>query len=64
MELKNTLLEILKSKNTNEELKKLDYIKELEKIIPKVNEMKEVGECKYHVVNCINTNRSQIFKKS
>lgn len=47
-----TLLEALKSKNTNQKLKKLDDIKELEKIIPKINEMKEVGECKYHVVNC------------
>lgn len=52
MELKRTLLEALKSKNTNEELKKLYDIKELENIIPKINEMKEVGECKYHVVNC------------
>jgi len=52
MKLKKTLLEILKSKNTNEQLKKLDDIKELENIIPKVNEMKEFGECKYHVVNC------------
>lgn len=52
MELKRILLNSLKCESTSEEFKKLDKNKTLEKLIPKINEMKEVGECKYHVVNC------------
>ncbi|SCI39148.1 MULTISPECIES: HD domain-containing protein [unclassified Romboutsia] len=52
MELKESILKSLSLKNTSKEFKILDKNKELEKIVPKINEMKEVGECKYHVVNC------------
>ena len=52
MELNKILINSLKCKDTSEEFKKLDNNKTLEQLIPKINEMKEVGECKYHVVNC------------
>lgn len=52
MDLERSIIKSLKLESTSQELKKLDKDKELEKIIPKINEMKEVGECKYHVVNC------------
>ncbi|MGL5694589.1 MAG: HD domain-containing protein [Peptostreptococcaceae bacterium] len=52
MELKETLVKSLTYKNTSEKLVELDNEKKLEKIISQVSEMKEVGECKYHVVNC------------
>lgn len=53
MELQKNLLSCLCNKNTHEEFKKLDEQHILEKIIPKIKEMKSVGECKYHVVNCM-----------
>lgn len=52
MELSENILKSLSLNNTSEEFKKLDKCNKLDKIIPKINEMKEVGECKYHVVNC------------
>lgn len=52
MELQKILLNSLRCKNTSEEFKKLDKNETLAKLVPKINEMKEVGECKYHVVNC------------
>lgn len=52
MDLERSIIRSLKLESTSQELKKLDKDKDLEKIIPKINEMKEVGECKYHVVNC------------
>ena len=52
MELQKILINSLKCKSTSEEFKILDKNEILEKIVPKINEMKEVGECKYHVVNC------------
>ena len=52
MELNKILINSLKCKDASEEFKKLDNNKTLEQLIPKINEMKEVGECKYHVVNC------------
>lgn len=52
MEFNKILINSLKSKDTSEEFKRLDNNKKLEQLIPKVNEMKTVGECKYHVVNC------------
>lgn len=52
MDLERSIIKSLKLESTSQELKKLDKDKDLEKIIPKINEMKEVGECKYHVVNC------------
>jgi len=38
--------------NVSESLSTFDKKGVLEKIIPQVSEMKEVGECKYHKVNC------------
>lgn len=52
MNLQDKLLNSLKCKNTHSSLYKLDEEKELEKIIPIAKDMKLVGECKYHVVNC------------
>lgn len=52
MELKESILKSLSLGNTSEQIKKLDESSELEKIIPNINGMKQVGECKYHVVNC------------
>lgn len=52
MDLERSIIRSLKLESTSQELKKLDKDKDLEKIIPKINEMKAVGECKYHVVNC------------
>lgn len=52
MNLERSIIKSLKLESTSQELKKLDKDKDLEKIIPKINEMKAVGECKYHVVNC------------
>lgn len=46
------LLEAIKKNNMCDEIIKLDEENILEKIIPKVAGMKEVGECKYHVVDC------------
>lgn len=48
------LVEAIKSNNTCEQICELDDSMILEKIIPKVKGMKEIGECKYHVVNCFN----------
>ncbi|MEG1870926.1 MAG: HD domain-containing protein [Peptostreptococcaceae bacterium] len=52
MDLQKTLLISLSCEDTSREFEKLDECRELEKVIPKINEMKKVGECKYHVVNC------------
>lgn len=38
--------------NTHSYLLELDKENELAKVIPKIKDMKLVGECKYHVVNC------------
>ncbi|CEI71563.1 MULTISPECIES: HD domain-containing protein [Romboutsia] len=51
MEIKDMLLESLVFENTSEKFKELDRLKKLEKVILKLNGMKEVGECKFHVVN-------------
>lgn len=52
MENKIRLLQAIKSENTCDEIVKLDESKILEEVIPKVKGMKEVGKCKYHVVDC------------
>lgn len=52
MDLSNKIINSLKNKNTCNIFKKLDDEKLLENIIPKTKDMKLVGECKYHVVNC------------
>lgn len=51
MEGKNLLFESLVDENSSQKINDLDKLDKLEKIIPKVKGMKEVGECKYHVVN-------------
>lgn len=52
MELKEVLLNNLICENSHEKLMELDKNNILKNIIPKVEDMKAVGECKYHVVNC------------
>lgn len=54
MDIGFKLVEAIKSDNTCEQICELDDSMILEKIIPNVKGMKEVGECKYHVVNCFN----------
>lgn len=53
MELQKKLIDSLFDENTHEQFRNLDEQKILEKVIPKVQDMKLVGECKYHVVNCM-----------
>lgn len=52
MENEELILQAIKSNNTCEKIIKLDEAKILEEVIPKVKGMKEVGKCKYHVVDC------------
>lgn len=52
MELQKKLIDSLCNENTHEEFKKLDEQNLLKEIIPETEDMKLVGECKYHVVNC------------
>lgn len=54
MDIEFKLVEAIKSNNACEQICELNNSMILEKIIPKVKGMKEVGECKYHVVNCFN----------
>ncbi|WP_455539826.1 HD domain-containing protein [Terrisporobacter sp.] len=46
------IIDAIKSNNTCEQIRELDEIRILESIIPEVNSMKEVGQCKYHKVDC------------
>lgn len=46
------LLQAIKSDNMCEAIIKLDKSQILEEVIPNVRGMKEVGKCKYHVVDC------------
>lgn len=52
MDNEKRLLQAMKSDNMCEEIIKLDESYILEQLIPKVKGMKEVGQCKYHVVDC------------
>lgn len=52
MKVTKILLESLASEKTYKVLEDLDKNGELEKIIPKIVDMKSAGECKYHVLNC------------
>ena len=45
------LLECLKYKDTSSEIEKLDKKGLLEEIVPNIKYMKEVGKCRYHIVN-------------
>lgn len=51
MNLQNILKNSLCCESTYEKLKELNEIGILEQMIPQIKGMKEVGECKYHVVN-------------
>lgn len=52
MELAKKLLNCIKSDSSYKLIKEMDELGELEIIIPITTDMKGVGECKYHVVNC------------
>ena len=52
MENVEKLIQAIKSNNSHNELIKLDKASILEELIPQVKGMKEVGQCKYHVVDC------------
>jgi len=52
MEYAREFIDSFRKFNTSEILINLDREGILEKIIPQVVEMKQVGECKYHKVNC------------
>lgn len=52
MDLQKKLLDSLNCDDSYNQINRLDEANELELIIPQVKDMKEVGECKYHVVNC------------
>ncbi|HSQ33714.1 MAG TPA: HD domain-containing protein [Peptostreptococcaceae bacterium] len=52
MELGREILEILNDDRSYKYIKELDKINKLKEIFPEIEPMKEVGECKYHVLNC------------
>lgn len=52
MKLQKKLLDSLNSDESYIQINKLDEENILKNIIPQVRDMKDVGECKYHVVNC------------
>ncbi|MEG1284452.1 MAG: HD domain-containing protein [Romboutsia sp.] len=52
MNIGKRFLKSLKSDRAYIEFERLDNEKVLEEIIPQIKDMKIVGECKYHVVNC------------
>ncbi|MEN2258917.1 hypothetical protein AAIB48_15490 [Paraclostridium benzoelyticum] len=52
MTLVKKLMDCIKSKNTVDSIKKMDESGDLAKLLPITSDMKCVGECKYHVINC------------
>ena len=52
MDMGFKIIDAIKSNNTCEQICKLNKSGILEKIIPEVKSMKEVGKCKYHKVDC------------
>lgn len=52
MTLVKKLMDCIKSENTVDSIKKMDESGDLSKILPITIDMKSVGECKYHVINC------------
>ena len=46
------IINAIKSNNTSEKICELDESGILENIIPEVSSMKDVGQCKYHKVDC------------
>ena len=51
MDIGKQLLECLKYKNASNKIEELDEKGLLEQIIPSIKDMKEVGKCRYHIVN-------------
>lgn len=54
MENKSKIIDAIKSNNSWEKIRELDKSGALEAVIPEVCTMKEVGQCKYHKVDCFN----------
>ena len=52
MSLAQKLLDCIKSNSSYECIKDMDGSGQLEILMPIIKDMKSVGECKYHVVNC------------
>lgn len=52
MENESKIINAIKSNNTCEKICELDECGILENLIPQVSSMKEVGQCKYHKVDC------------
>lgn len=52
MTLVKKLMDCIKKDDSYNHLKLMDESGDLEKLLPIVNQMKDVGECKYHVINC------------
>ena len=52
MTLVKELMDCIKSENTGDSIKKMEESGNLAKILPITSNMKCVGECKYHVINC------------
>ena len=52
MDMGFKIIDAIKSNNTCEQICQLNKNGILEKIIPEVKSMKEVGKCKYHKVDC------------
>ena len=52
MENGSKIINGIKSNNSCEKIWELDESGVLEEIIPEVSSMKEVGQCKYHKVDC------------
>lgn len=52
MTLVKKLMDCIKSENTANLIKEMDNEGDLENIVSIVDDMKNVGECKYHVLNC------------
>lgn len=52
MTLVKALMDCIKNECTSSFIKEMDRSGDLEKILPITSDMKNVGECKYHVINC------------
>ncbi|MGL5715969.1 MAG: HD domain-containing protein [Paraclostridium sp.] len=52
MDLAQNLIKCIKSNESYKLIKDMDEKGKLEVILPITKDMKEVGECKYHVINC------------
>jgi poly(A) polymerase len=52
MEFGREILAILNDNRSYKYIRELDKMNKLKEIFPEIEPMKEVGECKYHVLNC------------